>query len=262
MTSDSSSNQTPPVFASYLDAVEQSLVRARATAADRQQIREDLESQILDMMTRAKDAGVEDIEQSILAELEDPSHFAEVYREQTQSDPGSSKERDNPWIVCAGCVFSLMVLMVLTMGLLGFIHAPVASGVSALFMPCLLLGVWLVPYAMRKGLQQLQEQPEVYTGSRLYLTIALSYRIFVPTTIFVALCVATQGYLLYPLGVIAFAYVMYHWVKKVRLSLLNLLPTESPPAASAGNNRGNAGPPAQNRIGIPWDWFKLLALRH
>jgi hypothetical protein len=212
----------------YITSVEHVLLAARVPATERVQILGDLETQISEMLQSEplpiSDATVA----AVLARLEPPSHFAATYATEPQSVPSAAPRaavsRYNPWVIvaagsCAALIVSFLLLMLCAAG-------RVAPPVAFMVLLLLLASAILVPLALRRGLAQLRTAPDQHRGQELATGTALVYWTVVPLLLLLFVSVLTDGYILIPIGLAAFAYCHYLLLRRLHHRLTNPAPEE------------------------------------
>jgi hypothetical protein len=219
----------------YLDAVERAMTAARAPRTDRLQVLQDLEVQIADMLAQQPQPLTEESICAVIASLEPPSQFAADYatekesRESTdaaQAGPTGTLAR-NRWAVAAAISCALIPVGCVLLLLAGAerLHGPVVGALVLL----MLVGGVITPIALWKAFQQLRAEPKLL-GRDLALPTLAIYCTVVPALLFILACVATDGYLLIPIGIAAFGYLQYVHVRRFWQRAADTLPSQPTPA--------------------------------
>lgn len=205
----------------YITSVERVLMHAAVPAAERVQVLDDLETQIAEMLASEPLPISDDTVAAVIARLEPPSHFAAAYSVNPQSTSTPSQHPAartySPWVLfaagsCAMIGFSCLLLLLFAAS---EVSPPVATTVVLFLLTCAVL----CPLALRKGLAQLRSAPERYYGSTLATGTALVYWTAIPLLGLLFVCVLTEGMVLFPLGLLAFAYVHYRLLRRLHLRL-------------------------------------------
>jgi hypothetical protein len=233
----------------YLDAVERAMTAAHAPRTDRLQVLQDLEAQIADMLAQQEQPLTDEAVCAVIAGLEPPSHFAENYgapsftREaestQTAPTPPTGPPTRNRWAVAAAvsCALIPVGCVLLLLAANAHLHGPVVGAISIL----MLAGGVITPLALRKAFQQLRAEPTRYLGRELALPTLAVYCTAVPALLFVLACVATEGYLLFPIGLAAFGYLQYIQVRRYWQYTADTLPPQ--PTATNNSHEERPTPP-------------------
>jgi hypothetical protein len=225
----------------YLNSVEQVLINAGAPRTDRLQVLQDLEAQIADMLAQQPQPLTNEAICSVIAQLEPPSHFAADYGDATEAATPTAPTLQrragnsyNRWAVisaasCAGVAFGSLLLIV---GAAVNAHGPVVPLAALL----LIVGVVLTPIALHQSYQQLRAEHAQYLGRELVTRSAATYFAITPIFLLVLACAATEGYILFPIGIAAFLYLQYVHTRRLWLRLDNSLPPQSAPGTGTGSD--------------------------
>ena len=96
-----------------------------------------------------------------------------------------------------------------------------------LFMLVWLIAAIVTPVALREGLQQLRSEPSLFRGRELALATIIAYGAIVPLLALGLACIATKGYILFPIGAIAFIYCQWRLTRRIRQRAADSLPAET-----------------------------------
>jgi hypothetical protein len=238
----------------YLDAVERAMTAAHAPRADRLQVLQDLEAQIADMLSQQPQPLTEEAVCAVIASLEPPSHFVETYAN-AKEEPApqinhSGSIAYSRWAVGSAISCGLIPLscVLLLFAAAGHLHGP-AIGAPILLM---LIGAVLTPIALRKAFKQLRAEPGQHLGRELALRAMASYGVAVPALLFVLVCAATDGYILFPVGIAAFGYLQYVHVRRLWQRVADTLPPQSTvtPTSDAHEHRPTSPPSLSNAMSM------------
>lgn len=205
----------------YITSVERVLMHAAVPAAERVQVLDDLETQIAEMLASEPLPISDDTVAAVIARLAPPSHFAAAYSAHSQPTPTPSEfaaaQTYSPWILFASgsCAMMGLSFLLLLLFAAGNVSPPVAIMVILFLLTCAVL----CPVALRQGLAQLRTAPERYYGSHLATSTALAYWTAIPLLGLLFVCVLTEGIVLIPLGLLAFAYVHYRLLRRLHQRL-------------------------------------------
>lgn len=212
----------------YINSVEQVLLAAAVPAAERVQILDDLETQITEMLASEplpiSDATVA----AVISRLEPPSHFAATYAVEPQQSHAAAALAPappySPWILAATCSCAMVFLSCLLLMLMAAedLAPPVAFTVILFLLACAIA----TPLTLRKGLVQLRTAPKQYRGQTLATGTALAYWTVVPLLLLLFVCVLTEGFILIPVGLAAFAYVHYRLLRRLHHRLTSPAPDQ------------------------------------
>jgi len=230
----------------YLDSVERVLLAAHAPSRERLQVLQDLESQIADMLAQHPLPFTEETVQSVIAALEPPDHFAAIYGTETATSQPSVTAHSatvpyNPWLVVAATSCALIPLSCLLLMLLANVHA---HGPADIVLVLLLIGSVVTPIAFWKGFQQLRAEPTRYRGHELAISTLVAYCTTIPLLLLVLVCIATQGYILFPIAIASFLYFQWVLIRRLQRRLAAAIPTQ-PPTGSFRDRLWRFTPPAQ-----------------
>jgi hypothetical protein len=251
MTENTSSAVGRAAIDAYLDSVEQALLAAHAPRGDRVQVRQDLESQIADMLAGEPQPLTEEIVQAVIAKLEPPSHFAATYGNGNGnggSGNGNGSEPGRAWaaritrrpvmrwpliaaVSCACLCFGCLLLLI--SGGTMFNDGPLI----VLILSLLLVGFVLTPIAVWKGVKQLQSQSDQPRDRELVIRSAMIYCVILPVLVTGFFALATEGFILIPIGLGAFIYLQVVLVRRLHRRLSERLPAQASDAGAHAAER-------------------------
>lgn len=214
----------------YLDSVERALLAVHAPCGDRLHVLQDIESQIADMLARQPPPLTEEAVQAVIATLELPRHFAEAYGREEREIQSPLTDRSqmlpyNRWVIASAISCTLIPLS----GALAALA--VASGIPVpelpFFMLIVIVACVLTPVALWKGFKQLRADPSRYFGREIAIGTMTGYFSTVPLLVLAGACLATRGYILFPLAVATFIYLQYLLVRRIWRYMADALPTKA-----------------------------------
>jgi HAAS domain-containing protein len=213
----------------YLDSVERALIAAGAPRPDRMQVLQDLESQIADMLAQQPQPLTEEAVRSVIAKLEPASHFAQTYGNGKEDTAPELRQVDMvtqnrfAMIAAAACATIVFGCLLLALGAATGMHGPAVGLLGML----LFAGVVATPIALWLSIHQMRTQPGQFASRNLVLRSTAVYCAIVPALLFLVACIATEGGVLYPIGIAAFIYVQYVLTHRLLQRVSNLLPRQS-----------------------------------
>jgi hypothetical protein len=234
----------------YLIAVENALVSAGAPRADRMQVLQNLETQITEMLADHALPFTEDVVRAVLDKLEPPSHFAATYRNEQEASRPAPVLRGKPprwsWPVTAAVSCALLIVgcLLLLLGSVGHSKGLAALGGSSLF-----IGSVVTPFALWRAFDQLRASSQGRSNRDLVLKSTIVYGAIAPALLMALVTVATQGYVLLPLGAAVFVYLQYLLIRWVWQRMSEALPTA--PVANDKSNGDAPTPPVASAISMP-----------
>jgi len=161
----------------YITSVERVLLTAAVPAAERVQILDDLETQITEILASEPLPISDQAVAAVIARLEPPNHFAEIYSANPQPSPTPTEppaaQTYSPWVLFAAgsCAMIGLSCLLLLLFAANEVSPPVAITVILFLLTCAVL----CPLALRQGLTQLRTAPERYCGSKLATSTAMIY---------------------------------------------------------------------------------------
>jgi hypothetical protein len=96
------------------------------------------------------------------------------------------------------------------------------------------VGLVFTPIALHRAFKQLKASPGKYRGRNLAVAALLTYAAVAPLLLLLFAAILTEGLILFPLGVGAFAFVQYRLIQHLHHRVIATLP-EDPPTESAAN---------------------------
>jgi hypothetical protein len=237
MTDQSNSPVGQPLVDAYLDSIEQALIAAHAPRSDRAQVLLDLESQISDMLAQQPLPRTEETVQAIIQKLEPPSHFAATYGngDSKPATPQSFKHllpNKFHWphaaVVSCACLPLSCLLFLIAVN-----TPPHWSPVTVLLLIALLTGFLFTPIALWKSRQELRGEPLASRDRDWVLKSATVYGVLAPALLMAFFTVATHGRALIPFGVVAFVYLQYLLIGRLRRYMRDETPEVAPVGTTA-----------------------------
>jgi hypothetical protein len=107
----------------------------------------------------------------------------------------------------------------------------------------------LTPFALWRALHQLRASSQQRSGQELVLKSTIVYGAVVPALLMALATVITQGYVLLPLGAVAFVYLQYHLIRWIWQRM-----SEALPLATVTNDKSDGdapAPPVASAASIP-----------
>lgn len=250
MTDHSNSAVGRAVIDAYLDSVDEALIAAHAPRSDRMQVLQDLESQIADMLAQQPEPLTEEAVQAVIKTLEPPSHFAATYGNGKRSAPPSPgvhvrlpefRFSQIRWSLAAAISAALLPAGCLLMWL-AMITAARGPAVGFTLMLMFFVGFAFTPFALWKARKQLLAELENPRDRGLFVKSIITYGTFAPALLAIIAAVVTDGTVLIPFGVVAFAYIQYVVIRRLYRDLTDGVPYTAPSASPVVPNGNGIGP--------------------
>lgn len=245
MTEQSPSGVGRTAIDAYLDSVEQALIAAHAPRSDRMQVLQDLESQISDMLAEEPSPLTEEMVQAILAKLEAPSHFAATYGNGKDNIETSGGEplRARSFRLLARPKINWPLVAAFSCGLLAFgcvllfiaLNSRYSNAMVGISLLTLFVGLLLTPIAIWNASTQLRTQPDQLHNRSLVLKSLTVYCVIAPPLLMGFAELFTRGAALVLFGIVAFVYLQYVFIRRMRRNMVDALPKPTPPASDSSH---------------------------
>ncbi len=213
----------------YIDSVERVLLAVGVAKIERLQILEDLELQITEMLNQQPLPITAEIVESVIAKLAPASQFAANY--DLPADEPRSPVSGQPTTIpyhraasIAAISFALIPLSCILLLFLASMHA--VGGAVACCLLLLVAGLVATPINLRKAFHQFRAEPAQQRGRDLAIATVTGYAATVPLLLLAIACLATNGYILFPLAIGSCIYFQWHFIRRLRQRFVGDTPTQ------------------------------------
>jgi len=232
MTNPSESHIGQVVVDEYLDLVERALIACGAPRSERTQVMQDLESQIAEMLAVEPQPLTEESVRAVIARLEPPAQFAATYVNGTNEKPRSElparrwRTPSVSWafVAAVSCwMIPIGALLILMSG-----NSGNDRGLLMLLLLMVVAGILFGPFALVRAVREVQSSALGASRRDMVMISAMIYCMVVPVLLLVfAISVAEEGALV-ALGVVAFIYFQYLFVRRVHGYITRVAPPREP----------------------------------